>query len=72
MRWELMSSKWPKPSWRTRRAFPLPKRGRPEPHFDLWEANRSQLIAAGVPAAQIEVSGIDTAQNTADFFQPSR
>lgn len=38
------------------------------PHFDLWEANRSQLVQAGVPESQIEVSGIDTARNTADFF----
>jgi hypothetical protein len=38
------------------------------PHFDLWAANRNQLLEAGVPAAQIEVAGIDTAQNTDDFF----
>ena len=38
------------------------------PHFDLWQANRSQLVRGGVPAEQIEVSGIDTATNTEDFF----
>ena len=39
-----------------------------QPHFDLWAANRSQLVAGGVPVGSIEVSGIDTATNTADFF----
>jgi polyphenol oxidase len=39
-----------------------------KPHFDLWQANVRQLVEAGVPPAQIEVSGIDTAQNTQDFF----
>ncbi len=38
------------------------------PHFDLWQANVEQLLEAGVPSSQIEVSGIDTAQNTSDFF----
>lgn len=38
------------------------------PHFDLWQANAQQLIEAGVPADQIEISAIDTAQNTHDFF----
>jgi YfiH family protein len=38
------------------------------PHFDLWQANTNQLADAGVPPAQIEVSGIDTAQTTTDFF----
>lgn len=37
-------------------------------HFDLWEANRTQLIAAGIPAASVEVAGINTATNTVDFF----
>jgi len=35
-------------------------------HFNLWEANRSALERAGV--GQIEVSGICTACNTADWF----
>lgn len=38
------------------------------PCFDLWRANAQQLIDAGVPAEQIEISGIDTARNTDDFF----
>ena len=38
------------------------------PYFDLWQANATQLIAAGILATQIEISGIDTAQNTQDFF----
>ena len=38
------------------------------PHFNLWAANRQQFIDAGVPEEQIEVAGIDTAQNTDDFF----
>lgn len=38
------------------------------PHFDLWEANRTQLIDGGVAANHIEVSGIDTARAVADFF----
>lgn len=38
------------------------------PYFDLWQANAQQLIDAGVPAEQIEISGIDTAQHTDDFF----
>ena len=38
------------------------------PHFNLWEANRRQLMRAGVPASQVEISGIDTASNLNDFF----
>lgn len=38
------------------------------PYFDLWAANRNQLVAAGVPAAQVEIGGVDTARNTVDFF----
>lgn len=37
-------------------------------HFDLWDANRSQLAAAGVLESSIEVAGIDTAAHTEDFF----
>lgn len=33
-------------------------RGRP--HLDLWELNRRQLVAAGVPAENIEVAGLCT------------
>lgn len=38
------------------------------PCFDLWKANIDQLTAAGVPEEQIELSGIDTASNTHEFF----
>jgi YfiH family protein len=38
------------------------------PHLNLWEANIQLLVAAGVARNHIEVSGIDTAQNTQDFF----
>ncbi|HAJ35918.1 MAG TPA: peptidoglycan editing factor PgeF [Chloroflexi bacterium] len=48
--------------------FTYPNGAARNPHFDLWQANVQLLVEAGVPAAQIEVSGIDTAQNTADFF----
>ncbi len=41
---------------------------RRKPYFDLWAANAGQLIESGVPARNIEVSGIDTATNTHDFF----
>ena len=48
--------------------FTYPRGPEHNPHFDLWQANVQLLVEAGVPAAQIEVSGIDTAQHTADFF----
>jgi YfiH family protein len=35
-------------------------------HFDLWEANRLQLVEAGI--AQIEMSHVCTACHTAEFF----
>ncbi len=38
------------------------------PHFDLWRANAIQLVEAGVPETHIEISAIDTAQRTDDFF----
>lgn len=38
------------------------------PHFDLPEANRRQLLAAGVPVDQIEMAGLCTACRTDLFF----
>lgn len=37
-------------------------------HIDLWEANRLQLLDAGVPPQNIELSGICTFQHNDDFF----
>lgn len=48
--------------------FTYPNGHDQNPHFDLWQANAAQLIESGIPAAQIEISAIDTAQNTEDFF----
>lgn len=41
-------------------------------HIDLWEANRIQLLQAGLPAQHIEVSGICTWQHHEDFFSARR
>lgn len=41
-------------------------------HIDLWEANRLLLIACGVPADAIVVSGICTYNNYTDFFSARR
>lgn len=48
--------------------FTYPNGPDQRPYFNLWRANALQLIEGGVPEAQIEISGIDTAQNTQDFF----
>ena len=37
-------------------------------HLDLWQANRRQLLAAGVPADHIDVLAADTAADTERFF----
>lgn len=50
------------------RFFRQPNGPEARPFFDLWQANAAQLICAGVPADQIEIAGIDTAQNTDDFY----
>ncbi|MEZ4868768.1 MAG: peptidoglycan editing factor PgeF [Caldilineaceae bacterium] len=50
------------------RFFTYPNGSLANPYFDLWQANAQQLEAAGIPATQIEISAIDTAQETADFF----
>lgn len=41
-------------------------------HIDLWEANRRQLLATGVPATAIEVCGICTYSQYSDFFSARR
>ena len=48
--------------------FHYPDGNDARPHFDLWQANAGQLTEAGIPFAQIEISGIDTAQHTNDFY----
>jgi hypothetical protein len=37
-------------------------------YIDLWEANRRQLLAAGVPAQSIEVAGLCTYLHADQFF----
>jgi len=44
----------------------LGPRGRP--HVDLWELNRRQLVAAGVPAAQVDVAGACTRCQPETYF----
>lgn len=41
-------------------------------HIDLWEANRLQLLACGVLAANIEVTGICTYTNHGEWFSARR
>ncbi len=40
----------------------------PQLHLDLWEANRRQLLDAGVPAENITIVGEDTAADAGRFF----
>src|SRR3954452_20255112 len=49
-----------------REASTLGPRGRP--HVDLWELNRRQLVAAGVPAARVEVAGACTRCQPETYF----
>ncbi len=41
-------------------------------HIDLWEANRRQLTALGVPEANIHTAGICTYKNVDTFFSARR
>lgn len=41
-------------------------------HIDLWEANRMQLLDFGVLPSNIELSGICTWKENADFFSARR
>lgn len=50
------------------RFFHYPNGRDRNPHFDLWLANAAQLMENGVREENIEICGIDTAQNTHDFF----
>jgi YfiH family protein len=47
-------------------ASTLGPRGRP--HVDLWEINRRQLVAAGVPSSQVEVAGACTRCQPETYF----
>ena len=37
-------------------------------YLNLWQANLNQVVDAGIPIGQTEVSGMDTAQMTKTFF----
>lgn len=41
-------------------------------HIDLWEANRLQLLEAGLSAAHVEVAGICTFAHSDQFFSARR
>ena len=41
-------------------------------HIDLWEANRLQLMECGIDEKSIEVAGICTYKNHAEFFSARR
>jgi len=61
---------------RARTAFPTVDVVRPKGDgkylFDLWESNVADLLAAGVPRANIEVAGIDTFDSAGRFFSHRR
>ncbi len=42
------------------------------PHIDLWEANRQQLLKAGLEADNIETAGLCTFIDSNDFFSARR
>ncbi len=62
--WAMAQTKFAAPE----RFFTFPNGLDRNPYLDLWAANVAQLTEAGVPPHQIEVSRIDTAQTTHDFF----
>jgi len=41
-------------------------------HIDLWEANRLQLLSAGISSDRIEIAGICTFIHSDDFFSARR
>lgn len=50
------------------RYFHFPDGEEARPYFNLWQANAGQLIEAGIAPEHIEISGIDTASHTDDFY----
>lgn len=58
--------------WPWRDAVLTPSRRQGHWMFDLWEANRRQLVDAGVPSAAIAVAGLCTAHHPALFFSARR
>lgn len=48
--------------------FTFPNGPERNPYFDLWQANARQFEQAGIPPAQIEIGGVDTARNIDDFY----
>lgn len=50
------------------RFFAWPAGAGSNPTFDLWAANHSLLVGAGLPDERIEIAGIDTASRTDEFF----
>ncbi|HRW06346.1 MAG TPA: peptidoglycan editing factor PgeF [Caldilineaceae bacterium] len=50
------------------RFFTFPNGPAAKPYFNLWAANAAQLMEGGVLSTNIEISGIDTAKATVDFF----
>lgn len=41
-------------------------------HIDLWEANRLQLLSCGIPQENIEIAGVCTHSNHAEWFSARR
>ena len=69
MRWGTKSSRWRGPGCATPNASSTILGGRTvRPHFDLWQANQAQLVEAGVAPEHVEISAIDTARTTDEFF----
>ncbi len=48
--------------------FTYPNGPERNPYFNLWAANQAQFMAAGIAPEQIEISEIDTASHSDDFF----
>ena len=59
-------------SFKNSSAILKPSMNKGHAYFDLWEANRQQLLAYGVKPEHIEISGICTYHNNDDFFSARR